>query len=101
MTDNTLLNTSHENVIEFIENSKEMTVTLSQARFISKVKKLAKQFPDEVKIIVENEDGTIVAHMPVSALHLNIIKREMTDEEKEAAKKRLEKARTNNKNRKG
>lgn len=59
-----------ENVIEFIKDSDVMGVTLSQGRFISKVKKLAKEHPEDVKIIAENKDGSIFAHIPVSYLSI-------------------------------
>lgn len=67
MENNTLMNTCQENVIEFLKNSEQMTVTFSQGRFISKTKKPAEKFPDKVQIIAENEDGSIVANMPVFA----------------------------------
>ena len=78
-----------ENVLEWIKDEKRMTLTLSQGRFITKVRELAKRFPDEVEIVAENPDGSIVAHMPVSALHLSIIKKNMTDEQKQKATERL------------
>ena len=87
--------TNQENVIEFLKNSDTMTVTFSQGRFVSKVRELEEKFPDEVKIVAENADGSIVAHLPVSALHLSIIKREMTEEQKRAGAERLAKAREN------
>lgn len=82
-----------ENVIEFIKNESRMTLTLSQGRFITKVRELAEKFPDDVEIVAENADGSIVAHMPVSALHLSIIRKTLTDKQKQAARERLEKAR--------
>ena len=87
--------TNQENVIEFLKNQDTMTVTFSQGRFISKVRELSEKFPDEVKIVAENADGSIVAHLPVSELHLSIIKREMTEEQKRAGAERLAKAREN------
>lgn len=83
-----------ENVIEFIRDEKTMTLTLCQGRFITKVRELAKRFPDEVEIVAENADGSIVAHMPVSALHLSIIRKTMTDEQKQKATERLLKGKT-------
>ena len=84
----------NENVLEFLRDSKTMTVTLCQGRFITKVRELAKKFPDEVEIVAENTDGSIVAHMPVSALHLSIIRKNMTEEQRKAATERLLKGKT-------
>ena len=83
-----------ENVIEFIKNSNRMTLSLSQGKWITKVKKLKEKYPTEVDII-ENKDGTILAHMPVSYLHLSNSKRELTEAQRNELAKRLAKNRKN------
>ena len=87
-----MADTAQENCIEFLRNQETMTLTLCQGRFITKVRELAKKFPEEVKITAENADGSIVARMPVSALHLSIIRKNITDEQRQAAIERLKKA---------
>lgn len=82
-----------ENVLEFIKNSDDMYVTFSQQRFVSKVKKLAEQYPDKVTILAENKDGSIYAKLPVRALHLSLASREFTEEQRIAAAERLKRAR--------
>ena len=78
------INSNHENVIEWLRNSDVATVTLSQGKYITKVKKMAKEHPDKVQIVHENSDGSIVAHIPVKAIKLSIIEgRQYTEEEKE------------------
>ena len=72
----------NENVIEFMRNQKTMTVTFSQKRFVNKVRKMAEKYPDEIQIIEENEDGSIMAHMPLSALHIGIVKHPINDEQR-------------------
>ena len=84
-----------ENVIEFIRNSDTATLTFSQGRFITKIKKLAKENPDEVQIVYENKDGSIVAKIPVSYIHIYSSKREMPEEQRKAAAERLKKFREN------
>lgn len=85
---------SQENAIEWIKNSEVATVTFSQGRYISKIKKLAEKYPDKVQIKHENKDGSIVAHIPVKAIKINIIEgRELTEEQKERNKENLAKAR--------
>lgn len=79
----------NENVIEFIKNCDTITATFSQGRWISKIKKLAQKYPEEVKIVTENKSGSIVAHFPVSYLHISNSKREMSDEQRNAAAERL------------
>jgi hypothetical protein len=50
-----------ENAIEWLNGQDRVTVTLSQGRYINKVKKLAETHK-EVEIVKENEDGTLLAH---------------------------------------
>ena len=84
------VNINNENAIEFIRGQRIMTVTFSQRRFVTKVKKMAEKYPDQVKIVCENEDGSIIAHMPVKALHLYLTKgRKFTEEEREKMKDRM------------
>ena len=42
---------------------------------------------NKVKIIAENEDGSIVAKMPIKALKLSIIERELSEEKREELSK--------------
>ena len=84
-----------ENAIEWYNGQDTITITLSQKKLINKIKYLASKFPDEVKIIAENEDGSIYAHIPLKYLKIQR-PRELSEEEKEAARKRLEKYRKNN-----
>lgn len=69
-----------ENEIEFLNNQKVATVTLSQGRYISKVRRLAGKYPDEVKIVTENQDGSIVAHIPTSYIKISRSKRTASED---------------------
>lgn len=84
---------SRENVIGWFKDEDVATVTFSQGRYISKIKKLAKEHPDDVKIL-ENSDGTILAYIPVKAIHISIMTRELTDEQKKVVSERMKKAQT-------
>lgn len=57
---------SDENVIEFTRDADRATVTLSQGRYKSRVRKLAAEHPEECQILAENSDGSLCAHIPVS-----------------------------------
>ena len=77
-----------ENAIEWYNGQDTITLTLSQKKFINKINRLAKEYPNEVKIDKINDDGTILAHIPLK--YLRITKpREFTEEEKLKAKERL------------
>lgn len=86
-----------ENVIEWITGENTATITLTQGRTITKVKKLAEKFPDEVKIIHTNPDGSILAHISLRAIKINLTeKRELTEEQKEVMRERFRLARESN-----
>lgn len=82
---------SRENIIGWFKDSEIATVTFSQGRYISKIKKLAKEHPDDIKVL-ENSDGTILAYVPVKAIHISIRSRELTEEQKKALTERVKKA---------
>lgn len=52
-----------ENVIEFIGDEKRATVTFSQGRYKSRIRKLAEEHPEECQIMAENKDGSLCAHI--------------------------------------
>jgi hypothetical protein len=82
-----------ENCVEFIKRQKVMTATFSQIKFSNKIKKLASKYPEEVRIVKENKDGSIYAKLPVSYLHIyrpnSGPKKEYTLEEKMAFRERV------------
>ena len=79
----------NENAIEFLKNDKIATVTFSSQKFVNRIKKLAKSSPSKFKIMHENDDGSIVAHIPVSSIHINMRESKMSDEDRERASQRL------------
>ena len=81
--------TMNENVIEFLRDEKTATVTFSQGRYISKIRKLAEQYPDECEIMFENADGSIVAHIPTKWVQITRREVELTDEQRKACAERL------------
>lgn len=88
--------TSQECAIEWIKNCRTATVTFpGNTKFNSKIRKLASEHPEEVKIRFDNLDGSLVATIPTSYIKISPKRagREMTDEEKEAARIRLQKYR--------
>lgn len=78
----------NENVIEFLRNEERATVTLSQGRFISKIRKLADKHPAECQIVAENSDGSIVAHIPTKWIKITP-ERKMSEEAREKSSQRM------------
>ena len=94
-TENYTGETFQENVIEWIRGDKEVTITFcNNNKYKTKVQKLAEEYPDEVKIVASNKDGSIVAHLPLSYIKISHPpKRVMTDEQRKASIEALKKYR--------
>lgn len=60
-----------ENMIEFLENEERATVTFTQGRYKSRIRKLAKEKPEECQIVAQNPDGSLCAHIPVAWIKIN------------------------------
>ncbi len=80
---------NNENCIEWLTGQHTITATISQGKYISKIRTLAEKHPKKVKILRENEDGTILAKLPLKALKLSIIERELSDEQRAEMAKRF------------
>lgn len=81
-----------ENAIEFYKGDKRATVSFSQGKYISRIKKLKERYPDEVEIVAENPDGSLYAHIPTKWIRINP-PRELSDEQKETLIEQLAKSR--------
>lgn len=79
-----------ENAFEFYADDKRMTFSVTQGRLKTRIYNLAKQHPDECRILAENDDGSIYGHMPTKWLKIFPgHRRELTEEEKKASIERL------------
>jgi hypothetical protein len=76
-----------ENAIEWITGQRTITVTLSHSKYVNKVKSLATTHK-EVKILAENEDGTILAKLPIKYLKLSA-PRQVSEEQREQMRERF------------
>lgn len=81
---------ARDNSIEWYTGNKIVTITLTQRKLVNKVLALAKKYPNEVSIEKHYEDGTLYGHLPLSYIKIQR-PREMTPEEKEVARDRLQK----------
>ena len=81
-----------ETSIDYLDCDKYATFCSSEQKWINKILKLKESHPDAVDIreLPENNHGMILAHVPKKWFKLAPpAKREMTDEQREAAAKRL------------
>lgn len=58
----------NENAIEFLRGQKRTTVTLTEPRYVNRIRKLAEQYPDEVEIVADgpSNGGYLYAHIPTA-----------------------------------
>lgn len=73
----------NENVIEWLTGEDTIAVTVSQKKFVNKIKRFA--LTDEnVVILAENPDGSIFAHLPLSYLKLSPKRKDNISAERKA-----------------
>lgn len=79
----------NEFAIEWIKGADHAGVTAPSGTALkSKLFRLAEEHPEDVKIIVENEDGSVFAHIPISYVKISP-PRKISEEQKEAAGERF------------
>lgn len=79
----------NEFAIEWVKGGKYAGVTVPSGTALkSKILRLAKERPDQVEIISENEDGSAFLHIPVKYVKISP-PRKVSDKQKEAASKRF------------
>lgn len=85
-----------ETCFDYLDVDKHAVFSSAERKWINKILKLKESNPNDVNITAdpENNDGYIVAQIPKSWFRLSPPRtREMTDEQREAAAKRLADAR--------
>ena len=87
---------SSENVIDFITGERTATVTFTNRKHINRIKNIYEERKDDFKYFRENPDGSICAKIPLKWVKISPGSKEgriMTEEQKEAARIRLQNAR--------
>lgn len=83
-----------ENMIEFLTGTRTATVTFTNQKHINRIKKLYEERKDDFKYFKQNDDGSVCAKIPLKWIKINAgskTGRIMTEEQKEAARIRLQK----------
>lgn len=79
----------NEFCIEWLRSGEYAGVTTpSSTALKSKLMRLAKERPDEVKVMAENKDGSAYFHIPVNYIKVSP-PRQVSDEQREAAGERF------------
>ena len=66
------MNRVKENVIEWIDGDKTALCTFSQKKFVNRIQKMTEKDGVPVEILARNPDGSILAKIPISAIHLYV-----------------------------
>lgn len=83
------MSTMNEFAVEWTKGSEYAGVTAPGGTALkSKLLRLAVQRPEEVKIISDNKDGSVFAHVPVSYIKVSPPKR-VSEEQRQAARDRM------------
>lgn len=91
----------NEFCIEWLRSGEYAGVTTpSSTALKSKLMRLAKERPDEVKVMAENKDGSAFFHIPISYIKLSPPRR-VSDEQREAAGERFRRMWEEKKNEEG
>lgn len=85
---------NHENLLEWITGDKTIACTLSQRKYVNLFRKLSEKYPEDYRLIAENEDGSIYGEVSINCISFRSpIK--LTDEQKAERAERAEQARKN------
>ena len=83
-----------ETTIDHTSGQKTFSVFSSEYVMARRLRKLAEQYPDEVEIVAQNPDGSLLLRVPQDWVMVRRPrKRSMTDEQKAQASERLHAAR--------
>lgn len=89
---------TNECAIEWIPGRDYVGLTAKNgSAWKNRCEELEKEFPDDVKILARNNDGSIFAHLPYSYIKINP-PRKYSDEAKKKAAERLNKMRAEKSN---
>lgn len=81
-----------ETIYEHQSGESVFTVSTQERAFISMLRKLKERRPEEVEIIAENSDGSLVAKLPVTWMKIRPPRTvNMSEEQRAAASERMRK----------
>ena len=89
----------HETVFESVSTDNMATFFSSEYVWEQRALKLAEQYPDDVKLVAHNVDGSVTIHLPKKWFKISPPRKiNLTDEQKAAIGLRLKQARDNKSN---
>lgn len=87
-------NEINETVFEFTDVDDRACFSSSMRKWVNKAKKYAEMYPDDVRVVATNRDGSICINCPSSWFKFGPPRKcDMTEEQRKAAADRMRKAR--------
>lgn len=74
----------NETVYEHLQGEDTFTVTAAERKSVGMLRRLKERYPDDVEIVAENDDGSLVAHLPESWMRIVPKKKVVMSEERKA-----------------
>jgi len=78
-----------ETAIDYIVGDEYLYYTASEQRLVTKLKKQSEAYPDEVKILAENDDGSVHVRSPIRWFKAPSPPKKVSDEQRKAASERF------------
>jgi hypothetical protein len=75
------IDVNHENLLEWITGDKTIACTLSQRKHVNLFRKLSEKYPEDYRLIAENEDGSIYGEVSINCISFRSPSR-LTDEQR-------------------
>ena len=72
---------NHENLLEWITGDKTIACTLSQKKHVNLFRKLSEKYPEDYRLIAEDEDGSIYGEVSINCISFRSPSR-LTDEQR-------------------
>lgn len=93
--ENAIESTSDDGImIDYQSGAKMLTCSFSRKKWVNLIMKYAEEYPNEVQICYKNKDGSIVAHIPITYLHIYRPK-ELSEKQREKLSKRMKEYNSN------
>lgn len=83
-----------ETAFNCVDEDNVASFSTQEKKWVNRALKLAEKYPDEVRIVAQNPDGSVCIHLPKSWFRLAPpVKRNLTEEQRQALAERMKKAR--------
>lgn len=80
-----------ETAVSYCVGDSYVSVYTSENKYCNKIKSYKEKYPEEIDIIAENDDGSMLAEFPIKWFKFPRHPKKMSDEQKEAAGERMKK----------